>query len=152
MTFFSDFIMSHLMWFWLAVMIACLIVEAITFQLTTVWAALSSFLMIFISRTEIAFKWQLIIFLVLTIAFIIFTRPFVMKKLKLGKNVTNVNTLEGQEVLVTKAVSQFAKGEAKAKNGVIWTVSAATGEEISEGTVCIVIKVDGNTLSIKPKE
>jgi len=144
--------MSHLMWFWLAVMIACLIVEAITFQLTTVWAALSSFLMIFISRTEIAFKWQLIIFLVLTIAFIIFTRPFVMKKLKLGKNVTNVNTLEGQEVLVTKAVSQFAKGEAKAKNGVIWTVSAATGEEISEGTVCIVIKVDGNTLSIKPKE
>ena len=83
---------------------------------------------------------------------IVFTRPFVMKKLKLGKNVTNVNTLEGQEVLVIKAISKFEKGEAKATNGVIWTVTSAEGVDIPENTICTVKKVDGNTLIIEPKE
>lgn len=75
-----------------------------------------------------------------------------MKKLKLGKNVTNVNTLEGQEVLVIKAISKFEKGEAKATNGVIWTVTSAEGVDIPENTICTVKKVDGNTLIIEPKE
>lgn len=146
-----DFIMSNLMWFWLAIMIVCIVIEAITFNLTTVWAAIAAFVMIFLSKTGIDFKWQLLIFLALTIVLIVFTRPFVMKKLKLGKNVTNVNTMEGQEVLVVKAVSKFAKGEAKAVNGVIWSVTSEEGVDIAEGTVCIVTKVDGNTLTVKAK-
>lgn len=148
----TDFIISHLQWFWLAVMVICIIVEAATtFALTTIWAALSAFVMIFLCKTEMAFRWQLLIFLALTIVLIVFTRPFVMKKLKLGKNVTNVNTLEGQEVLVTKAVSKFEKGQAKATGGVIWTVKAYDDGDIAEGTVCTVVKVDGNTLIIQPK-
>lgn len=97
-------------------------------------------------------RWQVLIFLVMTIAFILFTRPFVMKKLKLGKNVTNVNTLEGQEVLVTKDVSQFEKGEAKAANGVIWSVTSENGASIQAGAVCVIVRVDGNTLTIRTKD
>lgn len=145
------FIYQNLMWFWLAIMVICIVIEAITFQLTTCWAAISALVMIFLSKTEIAFKWQLLIFLILTIFLILVTRPFVMKKLKLGKNVTNINALEGQEVLVTKMIEKFSKGEAKAKNGVLWTVTSSDGEDIEEGEVCVVEKVDGNTLIIKSK-
>lgn len=60
--------------------------------------------------------------------------------------------MEGQEILVTKSILQFQKGEAKSKNGVIWTVTSADGTEIPENTVCIVTKVQGNTLEIKPKQ
>lgn len=146
-----NLVLSHLTWFWLGVMVIAVIVEALTFNMTTVWAAISALLMIFICKTQIGFKWQILIFLVLTIAFILFTRPLVMKKLGLGKNVTNVNTMEGQEVLVTKAVSTFEKGLAKAVNGVMWSVTAENGGEIAEGTVCVVTKVEGNTLTIKVK-
>ena len=75
-----------------------------------------------------------------------------MKKLKLGKNTTNVNSLEGQEVLVTKKISKFEKGEVKAKNGVIWSAKNADEQddsEIPEGSVCKIVNVDGNTLSVK---
>lgn len=141
-----DFILSNLPWFWLGVMILCVIIEVSTMALTTCWGAVSAFLMIFISLTKIDIKWQLLIFIVLTLIFLFLTRPLVLKKIR--KEKTNVNSLEGQEVLVTKRISQFEKGEAKASNGVIWTVSSFDNSEIEEGTVCVVKKVSGNTLEI----
>ncbi|MEE0887296.1 MAG: NfeD family protein [Treponema sp.] len=148
------FFMNNLMWFWLAVMIVCIVIEAATFALTTIWGAISALVMIFVSKTNMPLKWQLILFLVLTIVLVLTTRPFAMKKLKLGKNTTNVNSMEGQEVLVTKKISKFEKGEVKAKNGVIWSAKNADendDSEIPEGSVCVIAKVDGNTLSIKRK-
>lgn len=146
--------LNNLMWFWLAVMVLCLVVEAASFALTTVWGAISALVMIFLSRTNMPLRWQLILFLVLTIALVLITRPFAMKKLKLGKNTTNVNSMEGQEVLVVKRISKFEKGEVKAKNGVVWSAKNAdenSDSEIPEGSVCVIEKVDGNTLSVKLK-
>ncbi len=146
--------LNNLMWFWLAVMVLCLVVEAASFSLTTVWGAISALVMIFLSRTNMPLRWQLILFLVLTIALVLITRPFAMKKLKLGKNTTNVNSMEGQEVLVVKRISKFEKGEVKAKNGVVWSAKNAdenSDSEIPEGSVCVIEKVDGNTLSVKLK-
>ncbi|WP_178841945.1 NfeD family protein [uncultured Treponema sp.] len=148
-----QFIQNNLMWFWLSVMVVCVLIEALTLALTSVWAAIAALIMIFVSQTGLPFKWQLLLFLVLTIALIVTTRPFAVKKLKLGKNKTNVNSLVGQEVLVVKKISPFQKGEVKAKNGVIWTAQNAdpqSSSEISEGTVCTIEKIDGNTLSVKP--
>lgn len=147
--------MNNLMWFWLGVMLLCIVIEAATFALTTVWGAISAFVMIFVSRTNMPLKWQLILFLVLTIVLVLTTRPFAVKKLKLGKDKTNVNSMEGQEVLVTKRISRFEKGEVKAKNGVIWSAKTADEQDdadISEGSVCKIVKVDGNTLSVKIKD
>lgn len=149
------FLMNNLMWFWLGVMLLCIVIEAATFALTTVWGAISAFVMIFVSRTNMPLKWQLILFLVLTIVLVLTTRPFAVKKLKLGKDKTNVNSMEGQEVLVTKRISRFEKGEVKAKNGVIWSAKNADeqdGADIPEGSVCKIVKVDGNTLSVKIKD
>lgn len=74
------FLMNNLMWFWLGVMLLCVVIEAATFALTTVWGAISAFVMIFVSRTNMPLKWQLILFLVLTIVLVLTTRPFAVKK------------------------------------------------------------------------
>lgn len=146
------FFLNNLMWFWLAVMVVCIVIEAVTFALTTVWGAIAALVMIFVSRTNMPLRWQLVLFLVMTIVLVLTTRPFAVKKLKLGKDKTNVNSMEGQEVLVIKKITKFEKGEVKAKNGVIWSaknVDEQDESEISEGAVCIIEKVDGNTLSVK---
>ena len=75
---FINLILGHMAWFWLGVMIVCIAIEAFTFQLTTVWAGISAFFMIFISRTGPPMRWQVLLFLVMTIAFILFIRPLVM--------------------------------------------------------------------------
>lgn len=146
------FFLNNLMWFWLAVMVVCIVIEAVTFALTTVWGAIAALVMIFVSKTNMPLRWQLVLFLVMTIVLVLTTRPFAVKKLKLGKDKTNVNSMEGQEVLVIKKITKFEKGEVKAKNGVIWSAKNADEQdesEISEGAVCIIEKVDGNTLSVK---
>ena len=81
----------------------------------------------------------------------VFTRPFAVKKLKLGRVATNINSLDGQEVLVVKKITRFDKGEVKSSNGVVWTAMLESGEEIPKGTVCVVSRVEGNTLIVKEK-
>lgn len=149
--FMLDFILNNLPWLWLGVLVICIIIEAFTLSLTTIWSAIAAIPMIFISKTGMPFKWQLLIFALITLGLIIFTRPFAIKKLKIGRSKTNVNSLIGQEILVTKTVSQFQKGEAKTNNGVIWSVKSENDEEIAKGTVCIISEVEGNTLIIKQK-
>ena len=149
----SDLIFSHLPWFWVGVMVLCLIFEAVTFTLTTGWAAISALVMIFLSRTGMPFRWQLLIFFLITIILMIFTRPFAVKKLRLGREATNVNSLDGQEVLVVKKITKFEKGEVKASNGVVWTAlgEGSEGGEIPKGAVCVVVRVEGNTLVVREK-
>lgn len=132
-------------------MVVCLIFEAVTFTLTTVWAAVSALLMIFLSRTALPLRWQFLIFFLITIILMIFTRPFAVKKLRLGRVTTNVNSLDGQEVLVVKKISKFEKGEVKAANGVVWTAIGEGSEEIPKGKVCVVSRVEGNTLVVNEK-
>ncbi|MBR6582622.1 MAG: NfeD family protein [Treponema sp.] len=145
-----EFITSNLPWFWLIVLIACCTIEAFTMGLTTIWAGIAALPMIFIALTGLPFRWQLLIFVILTVLLIIFTRPFAVKKLKNGKEKTNVNTLCGEEVLITKKVTKFEKGEAKAKNGVVWTTKSSNDEEIAEGTICKIVEVQGNTIIVEP--
>lgn len=148
---FFNLILNNLPWFWLGLMVLSLIIEAVTFSLTTVWAAISALLMIFLSRTALSFRWQLLIFFLITILLLIFTRPFAVKKLKIGRVMTNVNSLDGQEVLVVKKITKFEKGDVKASNGVVWTATGEGDDEIEKGTVCLVRRVEGNTLVVKAK-
>ncbi len=147
----ETFLTDYLPWLWLAVLVISIIIEAATLALTTIWTGIAALPMIFLSMLPIPFRWQLLIFALLTLILVLFTRPFAVSKLHVGrKNDTNVHALEGQKVLVLKAVSDFEKGEAKAKNGVIWTVVSESGEAIPAQTIGIVKRVEGNSLVIAP--
>ena len=136
---------------WVAVFAVMVIIEAATLGLVTVWGAISALIMAFIAQTGLAIGWQILIFLAITLLLLLTTRPIVVKKLKVGRTRTNVDTLLGEDVIVTKAVKRFEKGEAKSRNGVIWAVTASDESEIEEGAVCTVKEVQGNTLTIEKK-
>ena len=148
----SEFFLNYGSWIWLGILIICIVIEAFTLSLTTIWGAISSIPMIFIAKTTLSFQWQLLIFAALTVVLLVFTRPFAVKKLKTGKEKTNVDTMVGEEVLITKAIAQFEKGEAKAKNGVIWSAITKENKLIPEGTICEIISIEGNTLVLKEKK
>ncbi len=144
----SGFIYSNLPWFWLCLTIIFIVIEVFTFSLTTIWAALSSLVMIFLSLTKINFKWQILIFAVLTILFLIFTRPFILKKLKIKNGQNTVNSLVGQEVVI---VNEGTKLEGKTQNGVIWTVLPFDNQQLHKNDICIVKEVSGNILKLSLK-
>lgn len=137
-------------WFWLLLLLAFVAIEIFTFQLTTIWCAIAALPMIFISLTKMDMVWQLLIFVAISLVLLIFTRPFAVKKLKIGKEKTNMEALVGQHVIVTKEISKFSKGQAKTTNGVIWSVQANSDSPIPEGSECEITQILGNTLEIKP--
>ena len=126
-----DFIPNVMPWIWTGILVICIVIECFTFSLTTIWAALASVPLIFISRTSLSLQVQILIFAVITLLLIIGTRPLALKLLRKEKN-ENINNLEGQKVIVTKKITATEKGEAKASNGVIWTAKSNNSSEIEK--------------------
>jgi len=144
-------------WFWLVLTVAFTLIElACSFNLITIWFALSSFLMIFISGlTElldapVRFRLHLGIFLLIAIVLLIFTRPIAIKKLKVGKTKTNVHDLVGRDALIIKGIPRFGKGEVKVR-GQVWTAVSETEEEMAENTECVIVGIEGVKAVVRRK-
>lgn len=145
-----NFITSTMPWIWLTVFVICIIVESLTFSLTTIWSGFAAFIMIFLSKLAIPLKWQILIFIILTVVFLFVTRPIALKFLKNSK-ARKINSLIDQEVVIVKKIKPFEKGEAKTSNGVVWNVKSEDNTEIPEKTICKVTNIEGNTLTVKQK-
>jgi membrane protein implicated in regulation of membrane protease activity len=129
-------------WIWVILTVIFAVIEAFTFGLTTIWFALSAFLMVFISFLPIPFIYQIFIFLAISAVFLIFTRPVAIKKFKTGRVKTNVDSLTGKHALVTMKISEFDRGEVKV-SGQLWTARSEDGSTIEEGAKCEIIRIEG---------
>lgn len=145
-----DLIMNNLPWFWLGMVIVFTVIEIFTAGLTTIWFAIGSIPMIFLSFLPIPFLYQVLIMLVISIVLLIFTRPFFVKKLNANKEKTNVDALIGKTALVTKKITKFEKGEVKI-DGKIWTAKSVSDEDIEEGTECLLQSIEGVTAIVSKK-
>jgi membrane protein implicated in regulation of membrane protease activity len=138
-------------WIWAALVIIFALIEVFTFGLTTVWFAISALLMVFLSLLKIPLSIQIIIFLIIASLLLIFTRPLAVKKLKMGRERTNVDSLIGKHVPVIKTIGEFEHGEVKL-NGLIWAARSEDNAEIAAGTKCEVLRVEGVQLIVRPLE
>ena len=139
-----NFILQNMPWFWLGMAIIFTLIEVFTAGLTTIWFAIGSIPMIFLSFLPIPFLYQVLIMLVISIVLLIFTRPFFVKKLNANKEKTNVDALIGKTALVTKKITKFEKGEVKI-DGKIWTAKSVSDEDLEEGTECLLQSIEGVT-------
>nr|MDR2964341.1 NfeD family protein [Treponema sp.] len=130
-------------WIWVFLTVLFTVIEVFTFGLVTVWFALASFIMIFLAFIpKFPFMYQIMVFLALSAVILIYTRPIAIKKFKMGRVKTNVESLVGMNALVTKKIGEFDKGEVKL-NGQIWSAHSEDGSIIEEGTKCEVVRIEG---------
>jgi membrane protein implicated in regulation of membrane protease activity len=144
-----DFGFVSMRWIWAALVIILTLIEIFTYGLYTVWFAIAAFIMVFLSMLKIPLPIQLLIFLVISALLLFFTRPLAVKKLKIGKVKTNVDSLVGMHALVIKPISEFERGEVKV-NGQIWTAEAEDNAAISNGVKCEVIRIEGVRAIVRP--
>ena len=133
----------------MALVIIFALIEVFTLGLTTVWFAIAALIMVFLSFIKIPLPVQVLIFLAISAVLLIFTRPVAIKKFKVGREKTNVDSLVGKHVLVTKKITEFEKGEVKV-NGLIWAARSDSNTEIVEGTKCEVLRIEGVQLIVRP--
>jgi len=137
-------------WIWLGLMIFFILVELHTYSLTTVWLAIAALAMVFLSLLleSLSLPAQALIFLAISAALLIFTRPLAIKKFKMGKTKTNVDSLAGLSAPVAKAIGKFEKGEVKI-NGQVWSAVSEDGSEIEAGSICEILRVEGVKLVVR---
>ena len=104
--------------------------------------------MIFLGRLPIPFAVQILIFLILSTVLLFLTRPVLMKKLKIGTEKTNADSLIGKKALVVKQITEFEKGEIKI-NGNIWSAKSEDSSLILENSQCEILRIEGVTAIVR---
>ncbi|MDD3364522.1 MAG: NfeD family protein [Syntrophomonas sp.] len=133
---------------WILVAVLCGAVEIFTSGFWFLWLALAALLVAAgVSVTLlVSLPGQLLVFALITLVFVVFTRPLVLKLVKSNDTLSNVNALIGQHGISTTSISPLHYGQVKV-NGEIWTAVAA--EEIEIDVRIVVDAIDGVKLVVK---
>jgi len=138
--------------FWIAVMVAFIIIELNTINLTTVWFALGAVAAAIISLnfTDNYFS-QIAAFVIVSGVAVVLTRPLARKVA--GKSVrTNANRVIGEEALVVEQIGNPPNlGQVKVF-GQVWTAKAKEADGLFEvGESVIVDEIQGVKLIVTSK-
>ncbi len=124
---------------WLAVFILLLIFEIITLGLTTVWFAGGAAAAFIASLLHASGTVQIVLFLVISILLLIFTRPVAVKLMNKNKEATNVDSLINSEAVVTEEINNEKEtGEVRA-DGKLW-MARSLGEQVIEKDATVRIR------------
>ena len=90
---------------WLIVLAVFLVIEAITVGLTTIWFAGGALVAAIASGAGAGILVQWILFLVISLVLLIFTRPLAVRYMNKGVPKTNVNSLIGEKAVVIQKIN-----------------------------------------------
>jgi membrane protein implicated in regulation of membrane protease activity len=135
---------------WFAAAIVLGAVEAFTVGLTCIWFAIGAVVAAVLSIFDVRFPIQVIIFLMASLVLVIFARPILTEKLKVGKEKNVTNQIEEKIGVVTESITPFASGLVKV-NGVIWSAICENPDAtIPQGIRVRVVRIEGVKLIVEP--
>ncbi|MBP5242756.1 MAG: NfeD family protein [Clostridia bacterium] len=143
--------MSYMFWIWLAVCVVSIVVEAITPSLVSIWFIPGGVVSLILSCFDpIAWYWQVLVFVVLSLVGLLALRPLAQKLQRRGQNEADAQKFKGIEVRLTSDVTFDVPGTA-VLNGVTWSVRSHDGKELKAGDVVTVVALEGNKLIVEKK-
>ena len=137
-------------WIWILVIIAAVVIEALTDQLISVWFVPGAVVGVILDFCDVDFVWQVLITIVTAVVGIFFTR-FLLAKIAPKRIVkTNVDAIIGERCVVTEKIDNFAGcGQAKV-NGQIWSARGVGEDDVFEvGEALRVVAIEGVKLICK---
>ena len=138
---------------WLILMIILMGIEMATMGLTTVWFAGGSLIAMLAALLRAPFWVQVVLFLLVALVLLLFTRPIAVKYFNKGRAKTNVESIIGRQAIVTGEIDNLhGKGQVTV-GGQEWSARSTIAEQvIPEGTVVSVVAVSGVKLIVEETE
>ena len=139
--------------FWLILLIACIVVEALTMGLTTVWFAGGALVAILATLLHAPVAVQVVLFFVVSLLMLFFTRPVAVKYFNRDRVKTNVESMVGRQAIVTGDIDNIHGVGQATVGGQEWSARSYDDEvRISVGTVVTITEISGVKLIVKPDE
>lgn len=140
-------------YFWLALLIIFIVVEAATVGLVSIWFAGGALVAMFFAMAGAEAVWQDVSFLVVSGLLLVLTRPFVKKHLLKKRTKTNYQSVIGEVAKVIETVDNYNQTGAAFVDGKEWTARSTRNEVVlSQGTLACVVAIEGVKLMLEPYE
>lgn len=137
-------------WMWLIAFVLLLIIEAAVPGLISIWFALGAIAALIASAFHAPMWLQVTVFIVVSIASLIFTRPLAMKYVNGKTKATNADRVLFQKAVVTEEVNNLMGTGAAKVDGKEWTArSKDDGMVIPKGATADIDRIDGVKLILK---
>lgn len=145
--------MNYMIWVWLIVIVLAGLLEAATMQLSSIWFIGGGLLSLLIALIGGPLWLQIVLFILVSVVLLVFTRPILMDKLQLGKNKTNADSLIGETCIVNEPIDNVkSEGSVKIKS-LIWTARSVNDEiTFKKGDRVVVSEIQGVKLIVKKEE
>ena len=139
------------LWVWLGALLLFVVIELFTVGLTTIWFAGGSLVATIMALLHAPLWSQIVAFLIVSIVLLVFTRPILVKKLKLGTAKTNIDSLIGQRAQVIVTIDNKKEVGYAVLNGQEWTARSSDDDVvIAEDEYVEVVAISGVKLIVKP--
>ena len=134
-------------------MIVLLVIEIATLGLTTIWFAGGALVACIAALLHANIWVQIVLFLVVSVLLLFFTRPLAVRYMNKDRTKTNVDSMVGKEAVVTEAIDNLKAQGVVQVNGLEWTARSEESQEvIPKGAIVEVGRVDGVKLIVRKKE
>ena len=138
-----------MLYVWIAVLIAAVVVEALTNDFVAIWFFPAAIVSMILSLFDTPPWLQLLLFLVIGLALVISTRPLCRKFLATKQEKTNADAIVGKVCIVTEEIRNIDEvGEVKV-GGLHWSARAADGRVIAVGEQVTVKEIQGVKLIVE---
>ncbi len=138
---------------WLMICVLLVLIECVTLGLTTIWFAIGALVAMFAAMLQAPLWVQSTLFVVISIAMLIFTRPVVAKYFNKNRIKTNVEAVVGKEGIVVTAIDNLNATGMVTISGQEWTArTSESGHKIPEGSIVVVKAVEGVKVIVEERE
>ena len=133
--------MNSIALFWIVAAVVFGVVESMTVQLVSIWLCLASVVSAVVGYLSNSLWATVVVFVVVSLALLVVTRPLVKKKISTKIQPTNADRIIGREAVVTEKINPVENvGQIKI-DGQVW--SAKSSEPISEGETVRIEAIEG---------
>ncbi|MGL4790360.1 MAG: NfeD family protein [Anaerotignaceae bacterium] len=136
---------------WLFLVVVFIVVEVVTAgSLISIWFCFGSLAAMVAARSNTNIIVQMVVFLVVSTAFLVITKPFVKKILKQKNEPTNLDAIIGHVGIVTETIDNRLETGTVKISGKLWTARSTHQHDIiAVGEQVEVVKIEGVKLYVK---
>lgn len=131
-------------WMWIGVIVLAILVEAFTEQLISIWFVPAAIIAVILDFCSVDILWQVLAFLLLSAAGILFAKIFLPKISPSDTYKSNLDSIIGEKCVVTETIDNFAGcGQIKIK-GQVWSARGVSDDDVFEvGEVLNIVAIEG---------
>lgn len=127
---------------WLIILAILILIEILTLGLTTIWFAGGALIAFIVSLFYDNLLVEVILFLIMSMVLLSFTRPLVLKYFNPKRTKTNYEGVIGREAMVTITIDNMNAVGQVIVDGQEWSAKSLDGDVIDQGTR---VKIHGIT-------